>query len=190
MKRLLATCILLLSLAAPGAQAGPRVVLETSLGPVTLELDPEAAPKSVRNFINYVEAGFYDETIFHRVIAGFMVQGGGFTTDLIRKPTREPIGNEAFNGLRNTRGTLAMARTRDPHSATAQFFINLVDNDFLNHTAKTPRGWGYTVFGRVVDGMDVVDTIAAAKTGNVNGMGDVPLDAIVIGSAQVVESAE
>lgn len=190
MKRLLASCILLLSLAGLGAQANPRVVLETNLGPITLELDPQAAPASVKNFLNYAQAGFYDETIFHRVIAGFMVQGGGFTSDMIRKPTREPVSNEAFNGLRNERGTLAMARTRDPHSATAQFFINLVDNDFLNHTAKTPRGWGYTVFGRVVDGMDVVDAIAAVKTGNVDGMGDVPLDTVVIQSARVLEAAE
>ena len=131
----------------------PKIVLETNFGKITLELDPAAAPKSVENFLTYVRDGFYNGTIFHRVIKGFMIQGGGFTEDVQQKPTRTAIQNEADNGLKNLRGTIAMARTPDPHSASSQFFINTVDNAFLDFTAKTPKGWGYCVFGKVVEGM-------------------------------------
>ncbi|MCB1747923.1 MAG: peptidyl-prolyl cis-trans isomerase [Gammaproteobacteria bacterium] len=188
----LRTCLVLgLLLCAGRVYAGdaPRVLLETNRGDITVELDQAKAPRSVANFLDYVSAGFYDGTIFHRVIPGFMIQGGGFTSDMIRKPTRDPIENEADNGRLNKRGTLAMARTQDPHSATAQFFINLVDNDFLDHQGKTPRGWGYAVFGDVVDGMNVVDDIAAVETGRVEGMADVPLEPIVIEHARVLEPA-
>lgn len=168
----------------------PAVVLDTSLGSITLELFADAAPASTKNFLGYVERGFYDGTVFHRVIPGFMVQGGGFTDDMVRKPTRDPITNEADNGRVNQRGTLAMARTSDPHSATAQFFINVVDNDFLNHSGKTPRGWGYAVFGRVTAGMDVVDAIAAVQTGRANGMSDVPLEPVIIRKAQLLSGSQ
>ncbi len=168
----------------------PAVVLDTSLGSITLELFADAAPASAKNFLGYVERGFYDGTVFHRVIPGFMVQGGGFTDDMVRKPTRDPITNEADNGRVNQRGTLAMARTSDPHSATAQFFINVVDNDFLNHSGKTPRGWGYAVFGRVTAGMDVVDAIAAVQTGRANGMSDVPLEPVIIRKAQLLSGSQ
>ncbi len=168
----------------------PAVVLDTSLGSITLELFADAAPASTKNFLGYVERGFYDGTVFHRVIPGFMVQGGGFTDDMVRKPTRDPITNEADNGRVNQRGTLAMARTSDPHSATAQFFINVVDNDFLNHSGKTPRGWGYAVFGRVTAGMDVVDAIAAVQTGRANGMSDVPLEPVIIRKAQLLSASK
>jgi len=145
----------------------PRVRITTTLGDIVLELDREKAPKSVENFLNYVREGFYDGTIFHRVIDGFMVQGGGFTQDFQKKPTRAPIKNEADNGLKNLKGTVAMARTNDPNSATAQFFINVSDkNSFLNHTSPTSRGWGYAVFGKVVEGMDVVDKIRKTPTGS------------------------
>ena len=165
---------------ADAAAANPRVVIETSKGNIVVELFAAEAPKSVENFIAYAEAGFYDGTIFHRVIPQFMVQGGGFSSDLVKKPTRPPVQNEADNGLQNDRGTLAMARTRDPHSATAQFFINLVDNAFLDHTAKNTRGWGYAVFGQVVDGMAVADAIAGVRTGNKKGMQNVPLQPVTI----------
>ena len=169
-----------------GAAAGnPRVVLETSKGPIVIELFAEEAPATVANFLAYVDAGHYDGTVFHRVIDGFMIQGGGFSADMQQKPTREPVGNEADNGLKNARGTLAMARTDDPHSASAQFFVNLVDNRFLDHTAKTPQGWGYTVFGRVVDGMATVDAIGKVKTGN----RDVPVEPVVLESARRQGSA-
>ena len=161
----------------------PRVVLETSKGNIVLQLDGEKAPQTVENFVAYVEAGFFDGTIFHRVIDGFMVQGGGFTADMAQKDTRGTVQNEADNGLKNKRGTVAMARTSDPHSATAQFFVNTVDNTFLNHQGKTPQGWGYTVFGEVVEGMDVVDAITKVKTGNQGGMGDVPKEPVVIEKA-------
>lgn len=189
MKQLIALA-LGVSLAAVGraaegdATTNPRVVLETSKGTITIELDAVAAPKTVENFLAYVDSGFFDGTIFHRVIPGFMVQGGGFTADMKKKDTRAAIQNEADNGLKNSRGTLAMARTGDPHSATAQFFINTVDNDFLNHVAKNPQGWGYAVFGRVVDGLDVVDAIVAAPTGHSGGMKDVPKEAVTIVSAK------
>lgn len=152
-----------LLLAAPIALAGPRVYMETSLGDIVLELNEEQAPKTVENFLYYVHEGFYAGTIFHRIIDGFMIQGGGFTEDFQQKPTRPPIPNEAKNGLKNTRGSIAMARTPDPHSATAQFFINVGDNPSLDY--PSPDGWGYTVFGRVVKGMDVVDEIRQVSTG-------------------------
>ncbi len=177
--------------AAPVADTHPRVLMETSLGNIVLELDRAKAPKSVENFIKYVQDGFYDGTIFHRVISNFMAQGGGFTPDYAQKTTRAPINNEADNGLSNMRGTVAMARTGDPHSATAQFFINTVDNDFLNHSAPNPRGWGYAVFGKVVEGMDVVDKIRAVSTGSGGPFpGDVPKVAVVIKKASLVGAAK
>lgn len=158
----------------------PRVALETSMGEIVLELDAQQAPVTVENFLAYVNDGFYDGTIFHRVIEGFMIQGGGFTPEMAQKPTRGAITNEADNGLRNDRGTVAMARLPEPHSATAQFFVNTVDNTFLNHRSKTAQGWGYAVFGRVVSGMEVVDAIAEVKTGARGAAKDVPLEAVVI----------
>ena len=154
---------------------------ETTLGDFTVELDAEAAPVSCENFRRYVDDGHFDGTIFHRVIAGFMIQGGGFVADMSQKPTRKAIANEAGNGLRNRRGTLAMARTNEIHSATAQFFVNLVDNAFLDHR---PGNYGYAVFGRVVDGLDVIDRIAAVKTGRKGGHEDVPLDTVVVTTAR------
>ena len=154
-----------------------------------IELYPDKAPKTVENFLAHVESGFYDGTIFHRVIPAFMNQGGGFTPDLKLKATRGTILNEADNGLRNETGTVAMARKPDPHSATAQFFINTADNAFLNHTAKDPRGWGYAVFGKVVEGMDVVQAISAVPTTRKNGMSDVPVEAVMILSARRHEPA-
>ncbi|MEU0335879.1 peptidylprolyl isomerase [Streptomyces sp. NPDC006193] len=162
------------------------VELNTNFGRIVLELNDAEAPKTVENFLTYVRNGHYDGTIFHRVIDGFMIQGGGFTQDMRQKPTAAPIENEAFNGLKNNAYTVAMARTSDPHSATAQFFINVSDNDFLNYTAKTPNGWGYTVFGRVVEGQDVVDSIKGVKTGSRQGHQDVPTEPVVIESAQVL----
>ena len=141
------------------------VELHTNHGVIKLELNAEKAPKTVANFLNYVKNGHYDGTVFHRVIDGFMIQGGGFDAGMKQKPTEAPIENEANNGLKNERGSIAMARTNDPHSASAQFFINVADNDFLNHSSPTPQGWGYTVFGRVVEGMDVVEKIKKVKTG-------------------------
>ena len=190
MHRLILTALLTCAAAfgpCGAAEPPPQVVLETSLGDITLELLPEQAPGSVANFLDYVRAGFYDGTIFHRVIAGFMIQGGGFSADMVRKPTRDPIANEADNGLANERGTVALARTQDPHSATSQFFINVVDNGFLDHQSQTPRGWGYAVFGRVSAGMDVVDAVAASATGVVGGMPDVPLEPVVIRAARIVD---
>jgi peptidyl-prolyl cis-trans isomerase B (cyclophilin B) len=162
------------------------IKLTTSLGTIAIELDAEKAPKSAQNFIDYVTAGHYDNTIFHRVISGFMIQGGGFEPGMKQKPTREPIENEAGNGLKNKRGSVAMARTGDPHSATAQFFINTVDNDFLDFKAPSGNGWGYCVFGQVVEGMDVVDKIRAVKTGNKGFHQDVPVEDVVIQKAEVV----
>ncbi|MBK8014966.1 MAG: peptidyl-prolyl cis-trans isomerase [Deltaproteobacteria bacterium] len=162
------------------------VILSTSMGDISLELDQEKAPKTVANFLAYVKSGHYDNTVFHRVINGFMIQGGGFTTDLKQKSTKAPVGNEADNGLKNVRGSIAMARTSDPHSATAQFFINVVNNTSLDHTEKSTRGWGYTVFGHVTKGMDVVDKIKAVKTGARGPFGsDVPLTDVVIKSAKL-----
>ena len=156
------------------------VTLHTSHGDIQLELDAEKAPKTVENFLAYARSGHYDGTIFHRVIDNFMIQGGGFDTDMRQKDAGEPVENEANNGLLNTNGTVAMARTQDPHSATAQFFINIADNAFLNHTNPTAQGWGYAVFGRVVEGMDVVDRIRRVKTGNRGFHQDVPQEAVVI----------
>jgi peptidyl-prolyl cis-trans isomerase B (cyclophilin B) len=165
--------------------ANPTVALDTSHGTIVLELLAAEAPKTVENFLQYVNAGFYDGTLFHRVIPNFMIQGGGFDGQQRQKPTRAPIPNEADNGLRNDRGTVAMARTNDPHSATAQFFINLKENGFLNHTGKSPQGWGYTVFGKVIEGMDAVDRIARAKTSPGRISEAVPQEAVVIEKATV-----
>jgi len=162
------------------------IKLTTNLGAITLELDAAKAPKTVANFLAYVKAGHYDGTIFHRVIDGFMIQGGGFLPGMRQKPTNAPIENEAANGLKNLRGTIAMARTQDPHSATAQFFINVADNDFLDFRAPVGNGWGYCVFGRVVEGMDVVDKIKSVRTGSRGFHQDVPLEDIVIEKAEIV----
>jgi len=165
-----------------------KVKLTTSMGPIVIELDKAKAPISAENFVKYVESGHYNGTIFHRVIDGFMIQGGGFGTDFNQKPTRPPIENEAKNGLKNDRYTVAMARTSDPHSATAQFFINVADNAFLNHRSPDANGWGYCVFGRVVSGKDVVDRIKGVATGRRGGHDDVPTEDVVIERAEVVES--
>ncbi len=164
-----------------------RVRLQTSSGDIVIELDAEKAPKTVENFLTYVQDGFYDGTIFHRVINNFMVQGGGFDADMNQKKTRDPITNEADNGLKNNEYTLAMARTSDPHSATAQFFINVADNEFLNFTAPTSNGWGYAVFGKVVEGTEVVDQIKNVSTGNRGFHQDVPVDNVTIESATVLD---
>jgi peptidyl-prolyl cis-trans isomerase B (cyclophilin B) len=163
------------------------VELHTNHGVIKLELNAEKAPKTVANFINYVNSGHYNGTVFHRVIDGFMIQGGGFEAGMKQKPTEAPIENEANNGLKNVRGSIAMARTNDPHSASAQFFINVADNDFLNHSSPTPQGWGYAVFGKVVDGLDVVEKIKSVKTGSKGFHQDVPVDDVVIEKAVVVE---
>ncbi len=164
-----------------------KVLLKTNKGDITLTLDSAKAPKTVANFLEYVKKGHYDDTIFHRVIDNFMIQGGGMTAGLKEKSSGAQIENEADNGLKNDRGTVAMARTSDPHSATAQFFINVGDNDFLNHTAKNAQGWGYAVFGKVSDGMDVVDLIRKVKTGNAGYHQDVPTEDVVIEKASVLE---
>lgn len=163
------------------------VELKTSMGSIKLRLHADKAPATVENFIAYVKDGHFDGTIFHRVINGFMIQGGGFDTTMKQKPTRDPIANEADNGLKNNAYTVAMARTSDPHSATAQFFINVVDNEFLNFKAPTGNGWGYTVFGEVSEGKEVVDKIKAVKTGNQGFHQDVPLEAVLIEKATVIE---
>ncbi len=163
------------------------ITLHTNYGDIKLMLDVETAPKTAANFIEYVKAGHYDGTVFHRVIDNFMIQGGGFTTAMTQKDTREPIENEADNGLKNEAGTIAMARTMDPHSASAQFFINVADNNFLDHTAKTSQGWGYAVFGRVVEGMDVVNRIKGVPTTRKGGHQDVPVENVVITKAVVDE---
>ncbi|HEY7214466.1 MAG TPA: peptidylprolyl isomerase [Thermoanaerobaculia bacterium] len=169
--------------------SNPSVALETSHGRIVLELYPDKAPKTVENFLQYVRSGFFDGTIFHRVIPDFMIQGGGFTSDMRQKPTRTPIQNEADNGVANARGTIAMARTNDPHSATAQFFINLKDNGFLNHTGKHPQGWGYTAFGKVTAGMDVVDKIARVSTARKGMHENVPAEPVVIEKAEVAPTS-
>jgi peptidyl-prolyl cis-trans isomerase B (cyclophilin B) len=173
--------------AGMAADGNPKVEMETSKGKIVIELYPEKAPDTVKNFLNYVDTKFYDGTIFHRVIPNFMIQGGGFTADMKRKSAGEPIKNEADNGLKNDRGTIAMARTNDPHSATAQFFINTVNNDFLNHKSKTNQGWGYVVFGKVVSGMDVVDAISSVKTVTRGMYRDVPAEIIEIRSTVVLK---
>ncbi|MEN9294580.1 MAG: hypothetical protein RIS03_274 [Pseudomonadota bacterium] len=164
-----------------------KVQLTTNHGKITLSLNDELAPKSVENFMEYVRSGHYNGTIFHRVIANFMIQGGGMEPGMKQKATRAPIDNEADNGLPNKRGSIAMARTNDPHSATAQFFINVVDNAFLNFSAPTPSGWGYAVFGEVIEGMDVVDAIRQVKTGSSGFHQDVPKEDVVIQSAEIIE---
>ena len=161
------------------------VKLHTNFGTIVLELDAAKAPETVKNFLAYVEAGHYDNTVFHRVIDGFMIQGGGFEPGMKQKPTRASVENEAKNGLKNARGSIAMARTGDPHSASAQFFINVKDNAFLNHTAPSGQGWGYCVFGKVVEGMDVVDKIKGVKTGRSGFHQDVPAEDVVIQRAEV-----
>jgi cyclophilin family peptidyl-prolyl cis-trans isomerase len=166
--------------AAEKTVGNPRVILDTSKGKIVIELFPKKAPASVKNFLSYIDEGFYDGTTFHRVIPNFMIQGGGLTSDMKPKDTNPPIKNEADNGLLNNRGTIAMARTQKPHSATAQFFINLVNNDFLNHKRKDTQGWGYAVFGRVVNGMDVVDVISKVKTETRGMYRNVPIQPIVI----------
>ena len=170
-------------LPTPGPSA---VLMRTSAGDLTIELYPNEAPRTVANFLQYTEDGFYDGTIFHRVVRGFVIQGGGFTADMVEKETRAPIDNEAQNGLMNLRGTLSMARTMDPHSATSQFFVNTKDNAMLDHTEPSPRGWGYAVFGMVIAGMETVDRIEASRVVSRAGHNDVPETPIVIESATVV----
>lgn len=162
------------------------IELHTNHGVIKIELNTEKAPKSAANFVSYVEKGHYDNTVFHRVIDGFMIQGGGFEPGMTQKPTDAPVDNEANNGLKNVKGSVAMARTNDPHSATAQFFINVADNDFLNFSSPTPQGWGYTVFGQVVEGLDVIEKIRKVKTGSKGFHQDVPVDDVVIEKAVVV----
>jgi peptidyl-prolyl cis-trans isomerase B (cyclophilin B) len=184
-------CISALSVLAavsPAAAAdATKVALETDKGQIVLELYPDKAPKTVQNFLDYVDAGHYNNTIFHRVIPNFMIQGGGMSASMKEKPTKPPVKNEADNGLKNQRGTIAMARTQVPDSATAQFFINTVDNDFLDFKNKTIQGWGYAVFGKVVEGLDVVDAIAKVKTGSRGGHQDVPVDTVMIIKAERVK---
>lgn len=163
------------------------ITLHTNHGDITIELNHDKAPKTAANFLQYAQDGFYEGTIFHRVIDGFMIQGGGMSADMSEKETRDAIENEADNGLTNDRGTLAMARTMNPHSATAQFFINLKDNGFLNHSAKNEQGWGYCVFGKVVEGMDTVDKIKAVDTGNAGFHQDVPKESVIIEKVTVSE---
>lgn len=180
------TALILTTGPSPAADAPPRVKMITSKGDILIELDAKAAPKTVENFLAYVKDGFYEGTIFHRVIAGFMIQGGGFDAEMKQKATRPPIPNEADNGLSNRTGTIAMARTPDPHSASAQFFINVKDNAFLDHRGKTAQGWGYCVFGKVVEGLNVVRTIENVPTTSRAGMQDVPQEPVVIERAMVV----
>lgn len=177
----------LAALAAEEAATAPRIALETSMGKIVLELAVDEAPLSTSSFVDSVEDGFYDGTVFHRVMSGFMIQGGGYDTDLTLKPTESFVVNEADNGLANIRGTVAMARKNDPHSATTQFFINLTDNSYLDHQSKSDAGWGYAVFGKVVEGMDVVDAIAGVATGVNGGMPNVPVEAVLIVKATVIE---
>ncbi|MGP5100013.1 peptidylprolyl isomerase [Psychrobacter celer] len=164
----------------------PVVQLDTNMGAIVIELNEEKAPKTVENFLNYVKSGHYDGTIFHRIIDGFMIQGGGMDAEMNEKSTNAPIENEADNGLKNDKGTIAMARTQDPHSATSQFFINVKDNDFLNHSGKNMQGWGYTVFGKVTSGMDVIDKMRGVPTGRFGMHADVPKEPVVINSATIV----
>ncbi|NQU16242.1 MAG: peptidyl-prolyl cis-trans isomerase [Desulfobacteraceae bacterium] len=179
---------LLVPLSAVGAGSkNPQVVLETSMGNIVLELFLNRATKTVDNFLGYVRWGHYDGTVFHRVIPNFMIQGGGLSSDMKEKSTGMSIENEADNGLKNKRGTVAMARTQDPHSATSQFFINIKDSKFLDHKSRTSKGWGYTVFGKVIEGMDVVDAISKVKTGTKGSYQDVPLEPVVIIKATVKE---
>jgi peptidyl-prolyl cis-trans isomerase A (cyclophilin A) len=194
LKRILSVVALSLFLsgAAAAAEAGPAaknpvVLMETSMGNVKIQLDPQKAPVSVQNFLDYAGSGFYNGTVFHRVIPGFMIQGGGFTAELTQKKANAPIKNEAGNGLKNDRGTIAMARTMVVDSATAQFFINVANNGMLNHRDDSMQGYGYAVFGKVIEGMDVVDRIVKVKTGQQKGMGDVPETPVVIKSMKVLK---
>ena len=184
-----AVSLLLASIGVATANSGDKVMVEmhTSKGLITLELDAEKAPVTVANFIEYVKSGHFDGTIFHRVIPGFVIQGGGLESGMKEKPTQAPIENEADNGLKNVTGSICMARTNDPHSATSQFFINLKDNQFLDHTEKSPQGWGYAVFGQVTDGMDVVEAIAAVQTGNAGFHQDVPVEDIVVEKVTITD---
>jgi peptidyl-prolyl cis-trans isomerase B (cyclophilin B) len=182
-KRVIVVILIFLFLSANSIWAespNPLVRMETNHGVITLELHPQATPQTVKNFIQYVQDGFYNDTIFHRVIKGFMIQGGGLTANMQKKKTLAPIPNEADSGLKNRRGTIAMARTMNPHSATSQFFINTVDNPFLDHKGKNPKGWGYCVFGEVVDGMNVVDAIEMLSTTVKTGRRDVPITPVII----------
>ncbi len=184
-----AVSLVLASIGVATANSGGKVMVEmhTSKGLITLELDAEKAPVTVANFIEYVNSGHFDGTIFHRVIPGFVIQGGGLESGMKEKPTQAPIENEADNGLKNVTGSICMARTNDPHSATSQFFINLKDNQFLDHTEKSPQGWGYAVFGQVTDGMDVVEAIAAVQTGNAGFHQDVPVEDIVVEKVTITD---
>ena len=170
----------------PMVDMPPVVELDTSMGAITIELNEEKAPKTVENFLNYVKSGHYDSTIFHRIIDGFMIQGGGMDADMNEKATNKPVENEADNGLKNDKGTIAMARTQDPHSATSQFFINVKDNDFLNHSGKNMQGWGYTVFGKVTNGMDVIEKMKGVPTGRFGMHADVPTEPVIIKSATII----
>ena len=164
----------------------PVVELDTNMGASVIELNEEKAPKTVENFLNYVKSGHYDGTIFHRIIDGFMIQGGGMDAEMNEKATNAPVENEADNGLKNDKGTIAMARTQDPHSATSQFFVNVKDNDFLNHSGKNMQGWGYTVFGKVTSGMDVIEKMRGVPTGRFGMHADVPKEPVVINSATII----
>ena len=164
----------------------PVVELDTNMGAIVIELNEEKAPKTVENFLNYVKSGHYDGTIFHRIIDGFMIQGGGMDAEMNEKATNAPVENEADNGLKNDAGTIAMARTQDPHSATSQFFVNVKDNDFLNHSGKNMQGWGYTVFGKVTSGMDVIEKMRGVPTGRFGMHADVPTEPVVIKSATII----
>lgn len=192
MRLVLLISLIILMIAPPvfGQKADPHVLFETSAGNFTVQLDPKAAPDTVENFLKYVRDGFYNQTIFHRVIKGFMIQGGGLTQDMQKKQTLKPVLNEADNGLKNSVGTIAMARTANPHSATAQFFINVANNDALNHRSKTNRGWGYCVFGRVTKGMEVVHKIEQVKTTIRSGRRDVPAEPVVIKKVSLVSSSD
>ena len=164
----------------------PVVELDTNMGAIVIELNEEKAPITVENFLNYVKSGHYDGTIFHRIIDGFMIQGGGMDAEMNEKATNAPVENEADNGLKNDAGTIAMARTQDPHSATSQFFVNVKDNDFLNHSGKNMQGWGYTVFGKVTSGMDVIEKMRGVPTGRFGMHADVPKEPVVINSATII----
>jgi cyclophilin family peptidyl-prolyl cis-trans isomerase len=185
--KFISVVVVLMVAIAANAGDNPRIEMQTTKGKIELELYADKAPETVKNFLAYVDAGFYDNTIFHRVIFGFMIQGGGFTAEMKAKRTRAPIRNEADNGIRNERGTIAMARTQDPHSATAQFFINTVNNDFLNHKSESRQGWGYAVFGRVVNGIQVVDAISKVNTATHRMFRNVPVEPIRITTVKRVK---
>jgi peptidyl-prolyl cis-trans isomerase B (cyclophilin B) len=186
-KRFIGLFIVFIAFSAHAQSPDPKVQIQTTMGAIIVELDAKAAPKTVANFLDYVRSGFYDGTIFHRVIKNFMIQGGGFTPDMKTKPTKAPIANEADNGLQNLTGTIAMARTSAPHSATSQFFINVKDNHFLNHQAKRGQFWGYCVFGKVVKGMEVVKAIETVPTVVRSGHADVPAKNVVIKTIKILE---